>query len=147
MTAPSASHMSSSLWAAQLFRQASLALFGFFPPRLSLWITFVLWDSPHHISVSVFSYFLQGTANNQTGIFPESFVKIIKPLPESDSEGEGGGHTYSCLRCFLLTPSGVETRSVWSTNDVSCSLYNIECWIFTFIVKERHILLFSLPNI
>uniref|UniRef100_A0A3B5MNZ0 Neutrophil cytosolic factor 4 n=1 Tax=Xiphophorus couchianus TaxID=32473 RepID=A0A3B5MNZ0_9TELE len=55
---------------------------------------------------------LEGTANNQTGIFPESFVKIIKPLPESDSEGEGGGHTYSCLRCFLLTPSGVETRDV-----------------------------------
>ncbi|KAM6940272.1 neutrophil cytosol factor 4 [Xenentodon cancila] len=55
---------------------------------------------------------LEGTVNNQTGIFPESFVKIIKPLPESDSEGEGGGHTYSCLRCFLLTPSGVETRDV-----------------------------------
>ncbi|XP_054896852.1 neutrophil cytosol factor 4 isoform X3 [Poeciliopsis prolifica] len=55
---------------------------------------------------------LEGTVNNQTGIFPESFVKIIKPLPESDSEGEGGVHTYSCLRCFLLTPSGVETRDV-----------------------------------
>lgn len=56
---------------------------------------------------------LQGTVNNQTGIFPETFVKIIKPLPESDSEGESGGHTYSCLRCCLLTPSGVDTRSVW----------------------------------
>ncbi|XP_047220794.1 neutrophil cytosol factor 4 [Girardinichthys multiradiatus] len=55
---------------------------------------------------------LEGTVNNQTGIFPESFVKIIKPLPERDSESEGGGHTYSCLRCFLLTPSGVETRDV-----------------------------------
>ncbi|XP_023286971.1 neutrophil cytosol factor 4 [Seriola lalandi dorsalis] len=55
---------------------------------------------------------LEGTVNNQTGIFPESFVKIIKPLPESDSEGDGGGHTYSCLRCFLLTPSGVDTRDV-----------------------------------
>uniref|UniRef100_A0A7N6BQA5 Neutrophil cytosolic factor 4 n=1 Tax=Anabas testudineus TaxID=64144 RepID=A0A7N6BQA5_ANATE len=54
---------------------------------------------------------LEGTVNNQTGIFPESFVKIIKPLPDSDSEGEGGGHTYSCLRCLLLTPSGVDTRS------------------------------------
>uniref|UniRef100_A0A8C9WSY5 Neutrophil cytosolic factor 4 n=1 Tax=Sander lucioperca TaxID=283035 RepID=A0A8C9WSY5_SANLU len=52
---------------------------------------------------------LEGTVNNQTGIFPLSFVKIIKPLPESDSEGEGGGPTYSCLRCFLLTPSGVNT--------------------------------------
>lgn len=57
-------------------------------------------------------FLLQGTVNNQTGIFPETFVKIIKPLPESDSEGESGGHTYSCLRCFLLTPSGVDTRSV-----------------------------------
>lgn len=54
----------------------------------------------------------QGTLNNQTGIFPQSFVKIIKPLPNSDAEGEGEGHTYSCLRCFLLTPSGVNTRSV-----------------------------------
>lgn len=54
----------------------------------------------------------QGTLNNQTGIFPQSFVKIIKPLPDSDTEGESEGHTYSCLRCFLLTPSGVDTRSV-----------------------------------
>lgn len=52
----------------------------------------------------------QGTVNNQTGIFPQSFVKIIKPLPESDTEGESEGPTYSCLRCFLLTPSGVTTR-------------------------------------
>ncbi|XP_061576605.1 neutrophil cytosol factor 4 isoform X2 [Cololabis saira] len=62
---------------------------------------------------------LEGTVNNQTGIFPESFVKIIKPLPESDSEGEGGGHTYSCLRCFLLTPSGVETRDVCVQEDLT----------------------------
>lgn len=55
---------------------------------------------------------LQGTVNNQTGIFPQSFVKIIKPLPDSDAEVEGEGHTYSCLRCFLLTPSGVDTRYV-----------------------------------
>lgn len=54
----------------------------------------------------------QGTLNNQTGIFPKSFVKIIKPLPDSDVEGEGEGPTYSCLRCFLLTPSGVDTRCV-----------------------------------
>lgn len=55
----------------------------------------------------------QGTLNNQTGIFPQSFVKIIKPLPDSDTEGESEGHTYSCLRCFLLTPSGVDARSVY----------------------------------
>lgn len=55
---------------------------------------------------------LQGTLNNQTGIFPQSFVKIIKPLPDIDTEVEGEGHTYSCLRCFLLTPSGVDTRYV-----------------------------------
>ncbi|NP_001027719.1 neutrophil cytosol factor 4 [Takifugu rubripes] len=55
---------------------------------------------------------LEGTVNNQTGIFPQSFVKIIKPLPDSNTEGEGEGHTYSCLRCFLLTPSGVDTRDV-----------------------------------
>uniref|UniRef100_A0A3Q3L2X1 Neutrophil cytosolic factor 4 n=1 Tax=Mastacembelus armatus TaxID=205130 RepID=A0A3Q3L2X1_9TELE len=62
---------------------------------------------------------LEGTVNNQTGIFPESFVKIIKPLPESDSEGEGGGHTYSCLRCFFLTPSGVDTRDVCVQEDLT----------------------------
>ncbi|KAM7394628.1 hypothetical protein PAMP_021416 [Pampus punctatissimus] len=55
----------------------------------------------------------------ETGIFPESFVKIIKPLPESDSESEGGGHTYSCLRCYLLTPSGVETRDVCVQEDLT----------------------------
>nr|XP_015799043.2 neutrophil cytosol factor 4 [Nothobranchius furzeri] len=62
---------------------------------------------------------LEGTVNNQTGIFPESFVKIIKPLPDSDSEGENGGHTYSCLRCFLLTPSGIETRDVCVQEDLN----------------------------
>ncbi|CAB1416082.1 unnamed protein product [Pleuronectes platessa] len=62
---------------------------------------------------------LEGTVNNQTGIFPESFVKIIKPLPESESEGEGGAHTYSCLRCFLLTPSGVATRDVCVQEDLT----------------------------
>ncbi|XP_042340602.1 neutrophil cytosol factor 4 [Plectropomus leopardus] len=62
---------------------------------------------------------LEGTVNNQTGIFPQSFVKIIKPLPESDSEGEGRGPTYSCLRCFLLTPSGVQTRDVCVQEDLT----------------------------
>lgn len=62
---------------------------------------------------------LEGTVNNQTGIFPQSFVKIIKPLPDSDSEGDSGGHTYSCLRCFLLTPSGVQTRDVCVQEDLT----------------------------
>ncbi|XP_034388713.1 neutrophil cytosol factor 4 isoform X3 [Cyclopterus lumpus] len=62
---------------------------------------------------------LEGTVNNQTGIFPQSFVKIIKPLPPSDSESEGGGPSYSCLRCFLLTPSGVHTRDVCVQEDLS----------------------------
>ncbi|XP_037619641.1 neutrophil cytosol factor 4 [Sebastes umbrosus] len=62
---------------------------------------------------------LEGTVNNQTGIFPQSFVKIIKPLPESDSEGDGGVLTYSCLRCFLLTPSGVQTRDVCVQEDIT----------------------------
>ncbi|XP_042604734.1 neutrophil cytosol factor 4-like [Cyprinus carpio] len=33
---------------------------------------------------------LEGTVRDKTGIFPESFVNIIKPLPESDSDEEGG---------------------------------------------------------
>ncbi|XP_037106214.1 neutrophil cytosol factor 4 [Syngnathus acus] len=62
---------------------------------------------------------LEGTVNNQTGIFPQSFVKIIKPLPESESEDEGEGHTYSCLRCYLLTPSGIQTRDVCVQEDLN----------------------------
>ncbi|KAM4611760.1 neutrophil cytosol factor 4 [Polymixia lowei] len=66
---------------------------------------------------------LEGTVNNQTGIFPESFVKIIKPLPESDTEREGGvasaAGSYSCLRCYLLTPSGVDTRDVCVEEDIT----------------------------
>ncbi|XP_077461253.1 neutrophil cytosol factor 4 [Stigmatopora argus] len=62
---------------------------------------------------------LEGTVNDQTGIFPESFVKIIKPLPESESEGEGEGPTYSCLRCYMLTPSGVQTRDVCVQEDLN----------------------------
>ncbi|XP_038568731.1 neutrophil cytosol factor 4 [Micropterus salmoides] len=62
---------------------------------------------------------LEGTVNNQTGIFPQSFVKIIKPLPESDPEVEGEGNTYSCLRCFLLTQSGVDTRDVCVQEDLT----------------------------
>uniref|UniRef100_A0A8P4JY93 Neutrophil cytosol factor 4 n=1 Tax=Dicentrarchus labrax TaxID=13489 RepID=A0A8P4JY93_DICLA len=61
----------------------------------------------------------EGTVNNQTGIFPQSFVKIIKPLPDSDTEGEGESLTYSCLRCFLLTPSGVDTRDVCVQEDLT----------------------------
>ncbi|XP_070965614.1 neutrophil cytosol factor 4-like isoform X2 [Oncorhynchus clarkii lewisi] len=65
---------------------------------------------------------LEGTVSNRTGIFPESFVKIIKPLPESDSDGESGGASgkgagsYSCLRCYLLTPQGVDTRDVFKVD-------------------------------
>ncbi|XP_064813926.1 neutrophil cytosol factor 4-like [Oncorhynchus masou masou] len=68
---------------------------------------------------------LEGTVSNRTGIFPESFVKIIKPLPESDSDGESGGASgkgagsYSCLRCYLLTPQGVDTRDVCVEEDIS----------------------------
>lgn len=59
----------------------------------------------HHLCFSS-----QGTVNNQSGIFPQSFVKIIKPLPDVGVEDEDEGHTYSCLRCFLLGPAGVDTR-------------------------------------
>ncbi|CAG12537.1 unnamed protein product, partial [Tetraodon nigroviridis] len=62
---------------------------------------------------------LEGTVNNQTGIFPQSFVKIIKPLPDVSAEGEDEGHTYSCLRCFLLSPAGVDTRDVCVEEDLT----------------------------
>ncbi|XP_049577696.1 neutrophil cytosol factor 4 [Syngnathus scovelli] len=69
---------------------------------------------------------LEGTVNNQTGIFPQSFVKIIKPLPESESEDEGEGHTYSCLRCYLLTPSGIQTRDVCVQEDLTIQPTHME---------------------
>lgn len=63
---------------------------------------------------------LEGTVRDQTGIFPESFVKIIKPLPDDNSDGEGGASgSYSCLRCYLLTPQGVDTRDVCVEEDIS----------------------------
>ncbi|KAK1802385.1 hypothetical protein P4O66_022039 [Electrophorus voltai] len=69
----------------------------------------------------------QGTVKDRIGIFPESFVKIIKSLPESDSDEEGGPSksrggaqsSYSCLRCHLLQPEGVNTRDVCVEEDLS----------------------------
>lgn len=66
---------------------------------------------------------LEGTIGDRTGIFPKSFVKIIKPLPQSGSNGEEGGAseagTYSCLRCYLLTPNGSDTRDVCVQEDIT----------------------------
>ncbi|TRY96993.1 hypothetical protein DNTS_001430 [Danionella cerebrum] len=70
---------------------------------------------------------LEGTVRERTGIFPESFVKIIKALPENDSDEEGGVSrgrggapgSYSCLRCFLLQPEGIETRDICVEEDLS----------------------------
>ncbi|KAL2087039.1 hypothetical protein ACEWY4_018098 [Coilia grayii] len=71
---------------------------------------------------------LEGTVRERTGIFPESFVKIIKPLPGSDSddEKEASGRpkgplvsSYSCLRCYLLQPQGVDTRDLCVEEDLS----------------------------
>lgn len=54
---------------------------------------------------------LEGTVNQDTGIFPQSFVKIIKPLPPSEGDTEGGS-CYSCLRCYLLSPDSSDSRDV-----------------------------------
>ncbi|XP_062404457.1 neutrophil cytosol factor 4 [Sardina pilchardus] len=74
---------------------------------------------------------LEGTVRDRTGIFPESFVKIIKPLAgsgsdeEGEGEGEGGGpkapgvSAYSCLRCYLLQPQGIDTRDLCVEEDLS----------------------------
>ncbi|KAK2907155.1 hypothetical protein Q8A67_006140 [Cirrhinus molitorella] len=69
---------------------------------------------------------LEGTVRDKTGIFPESFVNIIKPLPESDSDEEGGASksgkrasSYSCLRCYLLQPEGIDTRDICVEEDLS----------------------------
>nr|XP_057943166.1 neutrophil cytosol factor 4 isoform X2 [Doryrhamphus excisus] len=60
-----------------------------------------------------------GSSKAELNLKRESFVKIIKPLPESESEGEGEGSTYSCLRCYLLTPNGVDTRDVCVQEDLT----------------------------
>ncbi|KAG9338870.1 hypothetical protein JZ751_025310 [Albula glossodonta] len=71
-----------------------------------------------------------GTVRDRTGIFPQSFVKIIKPLPESDSDGEGEGRvpgaqrgppagSYSCLRCYCHQGQDVETRDVCVEEELS----------------------------
>ncbi|KAK3510013.1 hypothetical protein QTP70_025322, partial [Hemibagrus guttatus] len=69
---------------------------------------------------------LEGTVKDRIGIFPESFVKIIKPLPDSDSDEEGGASkkkggpgSYSCLHCCLLHPGGVDERDVCVEEDLS----------------------------
>ncbi|XP_031419731.1 neutrophil cytosol factor 4 [Clupea harengus] len=67
---------------------------------------------------------LEGTVRDRTGIFPESFVKIIKPLPGSDSDGEGEAGrpkhpAVSCLRCCLLRPQGVDTRDLCVEEEIS----------------------------
>ncbi|KAK7929566.1 hypothetical protein WMY93_005961 [Mugilogobius chulae] len=61
---------------------------------------------------------LEGTVNNQTGIFPQSFVEIIKPLPPSDHDIEGG-QAYSCLRCFFIRSDDTDTRDVCVQEDLS----------------------------
>ncbi|KAG7249994.1 hypothetical protein CRUP_024101, partial [Coryphaenoides rupestris] len=60
-----------------------------------------------------------GTVNNQTGIFPETFVKVIKPLPEDEGGVASSSHCYSCLRCYLITPSGADTRDVCVEEDIT----------------------------
>ncbi|CAL8332443.1 unnamed protein product [Lota lota] len=62
---------------------------------------------------------LEGTVNNQTGIFPESFVKVIKPLPEDEGGVATSASCYSCLRCYLLSASGVDTRDVCVEEDIT----------------------------
>ncbi|XP_076151273.1 neutrophil cytosol factor 4 [Alosa pseudoharengus] len=70
---------------------------------------------------------LEGTVRDRTGIFPESFVKIIKPLQGSESDDEGadvgskapGVSAYSCLRCYLLQPQGIDTRDLCVEEDLS----------------------------
>ncbi|XP_062846037.1 neutrophil cytosol factor 4 [Trichomycterus rosablanca] len=70
---------------------------------------------------------LEGTVKDRIGIFPESFVEIIKPLPESDSDEEGGTSkkrngapsSYSCLHCCLMHSGGIDERDVCVEEDLS----------------------------
>ncbi|XP_066563215.1 neutrophil cytosol factor 4 isoform X2 [Amia ocellicauda] len=64
---------------------------------------------------------LEGTVRGVTGIFPQSFVKVIKPLPDdSDEEEAGGGRGgYSCLRCYLQENNETQLRDVCVEEDMS----------------------------
>ncbi|KAI5627633.1 neutrophil cytosol factor 4 [Silurus asotus] len=56
----------------------------------------------------------------------DDWLEIIKPLPESDSDEEGGATkkkggpgSYSCLHCCMLHPGGVDERDVCVEEDLS----------------------------
>ncbi|XP_006636887.1 neutrophil cytosol factor 4 [Lepisosteus oculatus] len=67
---------------------------------------------------------LEGTVQEVTGIFPRSFVKIIKPLPDDSDSDEGGEAgkgpgSSSCLRCYLYESRRQQLRDVCVEEDLS----------------------------
>ncbi|XP_028672615.1 neutrophil cytosol factor 4 isoform X1 [Erpetoichthys calabaricus] len=65
------------------------------------------------------SDWLEGSLRNITGIFPQSFVKIIKPLPDDSSDEDDARKTTSCLRCFLHEALKTEIRDVCVEEELS----------------------------
>ncbi|MBN3323424.1 NCF4 factor, partial [Atractosteus spatula] len=70
------------------------------------------------------SWITGGTVREVTGIFPCSFVKIIKPLPDDSDSDEGGDAgkgpgSSSCLRCYLHESRRQQLRDVCVEEDLS----------------------------
>uniref|UniRef100_A0A673GIR4 Neutrophil cytosol factor 4 n=1 Tax=Sinocyclocheilus rhinocerous TaxID=307959 RepID=A0A673GIR4_9TELE len=55
---------------------------------------------------------LEGTVRDKTGIFPESFGGASK-------SGNRAQSSYSCLRCYLLQPEGIDIRDICVEEDLS----------------------------
>ncbi|KAK1146852.1 neutrophil cytosol factor 4 [Acipenser oxyrinchus oxyrinchus] len=62
---------------------------------------------------------LEGTVRDAVGIFPQTFVKVIKQLPEEDSEESEGGKQLNCLRCYYYDAGTPQRRDICVEEELS----------------------------
>ncbi|XP_034766822.1 neutrophil cytosol factor 4-like isoform X1 [Acipenser ruthenus] len=64
---------------------------------------------------------LEGTVRDAVGIFPQTFVKVIKQLPEKDSDSEEseGGKQLNCLRCYYYDAGTPQSRDICVEEELS----------------------------
>ncbi|XP_058872164.1 neutrophil cytosol factor 4 isoform X2 [Acipenser ruthenus] len=63
----------------------------------------------------------EGTVRDAVGIFPQTFVKVIKQLPEKDSDSEEseGGKQLNCLRCYYYDAGTPQSRDICVEEELS----------------------------